>query len=85
MNGDDDSGVVSISKQLEKNPPPDPLPAGWILRKSARSGAHYYYHMELGISQVRLSASKWPMTMYYMCVSAECTLKSFVVPFVRAL
>lgn len=41
-----------ILKDLEKNPPPDPLPTGWIMRKSrAQQFMVYYYNQETGESR----------------------------------
>lgn len=41
-----------ISQSLQQAPPPDPLPTGWILRKSrSLPGTYYYYHQETGYTQ----------------------------------
>ena len=38
-----------ILESLKRNPPPAPLPPGWILRKSrSQPGVAYYYHQDLG-------------------------------------
>uniref|UniRef100_A0A7S4JSN8 peptidylprolyl isomerase n=1 Tax=Odontella aurita TaxID=265563 RepID=A0A7S4JSN8_9STRA len=44
------SASSSLLSSLRSDPPPDPLPAGWILRKSSRrAGSCYYYHQETGV------------------------------------
>jgi NIMA-interacting peptidyl-prolyl cis-trans isomerase 1 len=38
-----------ITKSLEKNPPPDSLPNGWVVRSSrSQPGTFYYFHQESG-------------------------------------
>lgn len=41
-----------IVSALEQNPPPDPLPAGWVVRTSrSQPGTYFYYHQEKGESR----------------------------------
>ena len=41
-----------ISQLLDESPPPDPLPLGWILRKSrSQPGTFFYYNQETGEAQ----------------------------------
>lgn len=38
-----------LTKALDKNPPPEPLPTGWVIRAShSQHGAFFYYHQESG-------------------------------------
>mmetsp|Transcript_27224 Transcript_27224/g.40196 ORF Transcript_27224/g.40196 Transcript_27224/m.40196 type:complete len:238 (+) Transcript_27224:143-856(+) len=41
-----------IVPALEQNPPPNPLPAGWVVRTSrSQPGTYFYYHQETGESR----------------------------------
>jgi NIMA-interacting peptidyl-prolyl cis-trans isomerase 1 len=43
---------MSVLQLLEEAPPPDPLPPGWILRKSrSQPGTFFYYNQETGEAQ----------------------------------
>lgn len=49
---------TTIAEKLQQSPPPDPLPVGWILRRSGRhAGSFYYYHVDTGIAQWEPPAS----------------------------
>jgi NIMA-interacting peptidyl-prolyl cis-trans isomerase 1 len=38
-----------LTAALDKNPPPEPLPTGWVIRASrSQHGAFFYYHQESG-------------------------------------
>ena len=42
----------SIGTMLEKNPPPDALPTGWVMRRSRHNPSTcYYYNQDSGISR----------------------------------
>jgi len=65
------SSTSWILESLEKNPPPEPLPPGWILRKSrAQPGIVYYYHQDSG-------ESRWDQPILYEAetVTAKATTK----------
>jgi peptidyl-prolyl cis-trans isomerase NIMA-interacting 1 len=52
MTGTAEPSTSWILNSLKEHPPPDPLPLGWILRKSrAQPGAVYYYHQDSGESR----------------------------------
>ena len=45
----DDDGSSWITTALKENPPPDPLPSGWIVRSSrSQPGFFFYYNQETG-------------------------------------
>ena len=50
--GDDDATNPSIASMLEKNPPPDALPPGWVMRRSRHNPSTcYYYNQDSGVSR----------------------------------
>ena len=47
-----DGGSPSIASMLEKNPPPDALPPGWVMRRSRHNPSTcYYYNQDSGVSR----------------------------------
>ena len=50
--GDDDATNPSIAAMLGKNPPPDALPPGWVMRRSRHNPSTcYYYNQDSGVSR----------------------------------
>ena len=51
--GDDAANTTpSIASMLEKNPPPDALPPGWVMRRSRHNPSTcYYYNQDSGVSR----------------------------------
>lgn len=50
--GDDAATNPSIASMLEKNPPPDALPPGWVMRRSRHNPSTcYYYNQDSGVSR----------------------------------
>jgi NIMA-interacting peptidyl-prolyl cis-trans isomerase 1 len=48
----DEGDGMWLTKELEAHPPPDALPAGWVVRTSrSQPGCFYYYHQETGESR----------------------------------
>ncbi len=51
--GDDAAAATpSIASMLEKNPPPDALAPGWVMRRSRhKPSTCYYYNQDSGVSR----------------------------------
>mmetsp|Transcript_10668 Transcript_10668/g.16336 ORF Transcript_10668/g.16336 Transcript_10668/m.16336 type:complete len:237 (+) Transcript_10668:96-806(+) len=48
-NDEETKWIISF---LERNPPPNPLPPGWVIRSSrSQPGTYFYYHQETGESR----------------------------------